>query len=295
MSCLNSGRNSLPGTSSGGSSRVWLPLACLSIVVGVLYARILLGLGRDWLQDPNYSYGLLIIPFSAFFIWRKRKALRQIPIRPSYLGYAAVVGAMAVLVVGSLGAEVFLSRASFVVLLCGLVLCFGGWRWLRALAFPLGILFVMIPLPAIVFNQISVPLQFLSSRLATWFLALSGVPVLREGNIIRLPAMSLEVAQACSGIRSLISLLALAMIYGSLMERAVWKRLVLVAVSVPIAVLTNAVRIMGTGIMVQYWSRKMAAGFFHEFSGWLLFVVALFLLFAFHRVLGFAGMSVSHV
>lgn len=271
-----------------------MPLTLLGVLVGVLYAKLLLGLVQDWLQDPNYSYGLLIIPFSCFLIWCKRRALKQLPIRPSCWGYVAIILAMAVLVIGSLGAEVFLSRSSFVLLLCGMVLYFGGWDWLRALAFPLGVLFIMIPLPAIVFNQITVPLQFLSSRLATWLLTFSGVPVLREGNIIRLPTMSLEVAQACSGIRSLISLVALAIIYGYLMERALWKRLLLVAVSVPIAVLTNAVRIMGTGLMVEYWSRRMAAGYFHEFSGWLLFVVALFLLFVFHRVLGVAGMSVSH-
>lgn len=290
---ISSGENSLSSKSSGDALRVWAPLGALGVLVGVLYTGIVVGLVRDWLQDPNYSYGLLIVPFAAFLIWRRRKELKQIPIRPSYWGYMGVFGAVAILLVGKLGTEVFLSRVSLIVLLSGMVLYFGGWRLLRALAFPLGILFLMIPLPAIVFNQISLPLQFVSSRLATWLLAVTGVPVLREGNIIRLPAMSLDVAQACSGIRSVISLLSLAIIYGYLMERAVWKRLVLVGISVPIAVLTNATRIMGTGIMVQYWSRRMASGFFHEFSGWLIFVFALFLLFVSHIALGFRYASAS--
>lgn len=292
---VRSGEDSLPCTSSGDAMRLWTPLAVLGVLVGVLYASIVAGLVRDWLQDANYSYGLLIVPVAAFLIWRRRKELKRIPICPSYWGYAAVLGAMAMLVVGRLGAEVFLSRVSLIVLVSGMVLYFGGWRWLRTLTFPLSILFLMIPLPAIVFNQISLPLQFVSSRLATWFLAFSGVPVLREGNIIHLPAMSLDVAQACSGIRSVISLLALAIIYGYLMERAVWKRLVLGWISVPIAVFTNAARIMGTGIMAQYWSRRMATGFFHEFSGWLIFVFALVLLFVFHIALGFRYASASQV
>ena len=293
VSCL---RNRVsPKKSGGGSLHVWLPIVALGLVVGLLYVRIMIALVGDWLHDPNYSHGFLIIPFSGFLVWRKRKLLIETPVRPSLWGLATIVAAMAILIVGTLGAELFLSRSSLIILLSGMVLYFGGWRWLRVLAFPLAVLFLMIPLPVIVFNQISLPLQFLSSRLATGFLSFTGVPVLREGNVIRLPAMSLEVAQACSGIRSLISLLALAVIYGYLFEPALRIRVILVGASVPIAVLANALRIMATGLIVQYWNPEMASGVFHEFSGWLIFVFTLFLLYVFHRVLRFGSVSVFHV
>jgi exosortase len=147
----------------------------------------------------------------------------------------------------------------------------------------------MIPIPAIIFSQITFPLQILASKLAAWLLPLLGVPVLREGNIINLPAMPLEVAQACSGIRSLMSLTTLAIIYGYLLEPRVSLRVVLALASVPIAIAANAFRIVGTGLIVQYWDPEKAEGFFHLFSGWLVFVASLLMLFALHRLIRFTG------
>ncbi len=153
---------------------------------------------------------------------------------------------------------------------------------LRAILFPLLFLILMIPIPAIILNQITLPLQILASKLAAWSLPLCGVPVLREGNIINLPAMPLEVADACSGIRSLLSLTTLAVMYGFLLETRVWLRITIALASIPIAVAANGFRIFGTGLLVQYWDPEKAEGFFHEFSGWLIFVVSLLLLFALH-------------
>ena len=189
------------------------------------------------------------------------------------------------LILGVLGAELFLSRFSLLLLATGLVIFFLGWKFFRALLFPLAFLILMIPIPTILFNQITFPLQILASKLAAWFLPLLGVPVLREGNIINLPAMPLEVADACSGIRSLMTLTTLTIMYGYLLESRVLIRVLLAIAAIPIAVIANGFRIVGTGLLVQYWDPDKAQGFFHEFSGWLIFVVSMFMLFFLHRLL----------
>jgi exosortase len=195
------------------------------------------------------------------------------------------VFALAVLIAGVLGAELFLSRISLLLLIAGLVIFFRGWQSFRAVLFPWAFLFLMIPIPEIVFSQITFPLQILASKVAALLLPLLGVPVLREGNVINLPAMPLEVVEACSGIRSLLSLVTLAIIYGYLVETRTWVRVTLALASIPIAVAANSLRIVGTGLLVQYWDPDKAEGFFHIFSGWLVFVVALAMLLLFHRLL----------
>ncbi len=166
--------------------------------------------------------------------------------------------ALAVLVIGQTGAELFLARFSLLLLLSGLIVLFLGGNYLRALLFPLAFLVLMIPIPTIVFNQITFPLQLLASRVSAGVLPWLGVPVLREGNVIILPAMALDVAEACSGIRSLMSLATLAIIYGYLMDRSVAVRVLLALAAVPIAVVANGSRIVGTGLLVQYWDPDKA-------------------------------------
>jgi exosortase len=190
-----------------------------------------------------------------------------------------------VLLLGVYGSELFLSRVSLVILLAGLALCFGGAQLLRELRFALLVLLLAIPIPSIVFNEITFPLQLLASQLASALLPLFAVPVLREGNVIVLPAMRLEVAEACSGIRSLMSLFTLAVFYGYFLEKAVWRRVMLVLASIPIAIAANAFRILGTGLCVQYWDTDKAMGFFHEFSGWVMFLVSLACLYLVHRAM----------
>jgi EpsI family protein len=190
-----------------------------------------------------------------------------------------------------LGAELFLSRVSLLILLAGLIILFQGWTFFRAVLFPWAFLFLMIPIPAIAFNQITLPLQLLASKVASTVLPWLGVPVLREGNVIVLPAMALEVAEACSGIRSLMSLATLAVIYGYLMERKTSVRVLLALASIPIAVAANSLRVVGTGLLVQYWNPDKAQGFFHEFQGWLVFVTSLAMLYLLHRAFVFSGLS----
>ena len=257
-------------------------LAALSLW---LYGPTLIHLIRQWWHDPNFSHGFFVPAFSAFVVWQGRARLAQIPVRPSWTGAGILVIALAVLVIGQTGAELFLARFSLLLLLSGLIVLFLGWNHLRALLFPLAFLVLMIPIPTIVFNQITFPLQLLASWLSAGVLPWLGVPVLREGNVIILPAMALEVAEACSGIRSLMSLATLAIIYGYLMDRNIAVRVLLAAASVPIAVVANGSRIVGTGLLVQYWDPDKAEGFFHTFSGWLIFVVSLVMLYLLHRVL----------
>ena len=257
--------------------------ATLAILGVWLYAPVLLRLVHQWWSDPDFSHGFFVPFFAAFVVWQNRTRLRTIPPNPSTWGLPVIVIALAMLLVGTFGAELFLSRLSFILLIAGSVIFFVGWSMLRAVLFPLCFLVLMIPIPAIVFSQITLPLQMLASKLAAGTLPICGVPVLREGNIINLPAMPLEVAQACSGIRSLMSLTTLAIMYGYLVERRVWVRVALALASVPIAVAANGLRIVGTGLTVQYWDPAKAEGFFHLFSGWLVFVFSLLMLFALHR------------
>ena len=264
-------------------------LAALLGLVAWLYAPVLARLVAQWWSDPNFSHGFFVPAFSLFVVWQNRTRLQEIPLNPSLWGLPIVILSMCVLVVGVFGAELFLSRTSILLLTTGLVIFFMGWQMLRALLFPLLFLILMVPIPAIILNQITFPLQILASKLSAGLLPLLGVPVLREGNVIILPAMPLEVAEACSGIRSLLSLVTLAIMYGYLLEKKIGIRVLLAIAAVPIAVAANGLRIVGTGLLVQYWDPDKAEGFFHIFSGWLIFVVSLLMLFVFHQCVTFIG------
>jgi exosortase len=263
---------------------VWGALL-IAALVAAAYLRVLQKLVLDWWQFPDFSHGFLVPPFAAYVLWRKRERLLRTPISPTWSGVALVAFGLLILLVGIYGSELFLSRVSLVLVLAGLVLSFGGREMLAETRFALLILLLAIPIPAIVYSQITLPLQMLASKLASALLPLFGVPVLRDGNIIQLPVMTLEVAEACSGIRSLMSLLTLSIFYGYFLDRSMWQRTVLAIFSVPIAIAANAVRILGTGLCVQYWDPDKATGFFHEFSGWVMFLVSLVCLVAVDRVL----------
>lgn len=263
----------------------WWQAIVLLVLVGWLYFSIVGRLAQQWTHDPNFSHGFFVPAFSLFVLWQERGRLSALPVKPSWTGLPIVLLALCVLMLGNLGAELFLSRTSLLVLIAGLVIFFLGWQYFRAVLFPWAFLLLMIPIPSILFNQITFPLQLLASKVASDVLPLAGVPVLREGNVIGLPLMQLEVAEACSGIRSLLSLATLTIIYGYLMETRIWIRVLLALASVPIAVAANSFRIVGTGLLVQYWDPEKAEGFFHLFSGWLIFVMSLAMLFALHKLL----------
>lgn len=263
-------------------SRTALSWTVIAALVAMVYGHVLAKLVVDWWRIPNYSHGFLVPIFALYLIWVKRKSLLTIEVTPSWIGIGVVALALAMLLVGELGAELFLSRTSLVLILSGLVLGFGGWQHLKALRFVVLVLFLAVPIPSVVFNEIALPLQLLASKLASVLLHLSNVPALREGNIIEIPAMKLEVAEACSGIRSLMSLFTFAVFYGYFFEKTFIRRSILACASVPIAIAANAVRIYGTGLCVQYWDADKALGFFHQFSGWVMFLISLFSLSIVH-------------
>jgi exosortase len=187
------------------------------------------------------------------------------------------------LLAGQLGAELFLTRVSLIGVLAGAVLYLYGWEHLRVVWFPLAFLLLMIPLPAIIFNQVAFPLQLVASRFGEAVLRLFDVPVLREGNVITLANTQLEVAEACSGIRSLISLLTLGVVYGYFTDKRFLVRLVIALSTIPVAIVANGLRVAGTGIAAYHYGEEAAQGFFHEFSGWVVFVVSLAMVFVIHR------------
>jgi exosortase len=277
----------LPHASETSSPRRidWAPFAIIAVLLCILYYRVAIKLVYDWYTIPDYSHGFLVPFFAAFVIWDKRKILSSVPIRQTWSGIVLVIFSIGVLILGVYGVDLFTARMSFVLLLTGLIWTFFGWAMVKALRFPLFVLVLAIPFPAIVFNQITFPLQLLASKIASDILPVLGVPTLHEGNVIELPIMKLEVAEACSGIRSLMSLFTLAVFYGYFLEKTTKRRVILALASIPIAVAANVVRIVGTGLCVQYWDPDKALGFFHEFSGWVMFVVSLVCLYLVHRAM----------
>jgi exosortase len=263
----------------------WIPFLAISLILAVIYYRVAIKLVYDWYTIPDYSHGFLVPFFSLFLLWDKRTVLANTPIRPTWRGIPLVLMAIAILILGVYGVDLFTARISFVFLAAGIIWTMSGWPMLRELRFPLLVLVLAIPFPTIIFNQITFPLQLFASRIASQILPMLGVPVLLQGNVIQLPVMKLEVAEACSGIRSLMSLFTLAIFYGYFLERTPRARLLLALASIPIAVTANVFRIVGTGLCVQYWDPDKALGFFHEFSGWVMFVISLACLYLVHRLL----------
>jgi exosortase len=263
----------------------WIPYAVIAVLLSVLYYRVALKLAYDWYTLEDYSHGPFVPLFAAFLIWDKRRVLSATAVKQTWAGIPLVVFSIVVLILGVYGVELFTARISFILLVTGLVWTLFGWAMVRELRFPLLVLVLAIPFPAIIFNRITFPLQLMASRIASDILPMLGVPTLHEGNVIELPVMKLEVAEACSGIRSLMSLFTLAVFYGYFLERTTSRRIILALASIPIAVTANVARIVGTGLCVQYWDPEKALGFFHEFSGWVMFVVSLACLYLVHRAM----------
>ncbi len=269
--------------------QILLALAILAPGLALLYWHVALKLVRDWAADENYSHGFLIVPIALYLAWERRRGLADAPCQPSAAGLAVIVASVAVLAAGTLGAELFLQRVSLLGVLAGAILFAFGRAPLRILAFPLAFLLLMIPIPAILFNQVAFPLQLLASRFGQATLLALGIPVLREGNIITLADVTLEVAEACSGIRSLVSLLTLAIVYGYFVESRSWARVALALAAIPVAIVANGLRVAGTGVTAHYWGASAAQGFLHTFSGWLVFLLAFVLLFAVQKVIARVG------
>ena len=258
----------------------------LVAVLSVLYGPVLKLLVWQWYNDPDYSHGFIVPLLSAYLIWRRRDKLAAIERRPSPWGMVVVLGSLGMLFLGSLGAELSLTRLSMLGTICGLIVYFSGAAKLRAMAFPIAFLLFAIPIPVVIYNEVVFPLQIIASRFATRVLELLNLfPIMREGNVLVLPQMRLEVVEACSGIRSLMSLLALAAGYGYLVERSIPVRCFLIVAMIPLAIISNGTRVMITALMANYIGPRAAEGFMHEFSGWVIFVVATILFLLLHSLI----------
>lgn len=280
----------------------------ISLALAFLYATVLLKLVRDWWNDENYSHGILIPFVIGYILWSQRERLARYIGRPSFRwGAIGVMLGLFALWAGTAGAELFVQRTSLVLMLAGIVVYFWGFRLLRLALVPLALLLLAIPIPAIVLNKIAFPLQLLASRCAVSAIAAFNIPVLRQGNVIELMPLGasqpkrLEVVEACSGIRSLMTLITLAVVFAyfthprsddagpgisggnqasaKLKSFAVWRSTTIILASIPIAILTNVLRVSGTGVLARFYGAKVADGFFHSFSGWVMYIVAFLMLF----------------
>ncbi len=264
----------------GWQRRDGVAVLAMVIAFAVLYLKPFVDLVGIWLHDDNVSYSFLLLPVMVYLVWQRRGRLAATERRPSLVGLAIVIASLAVLLVGTAGVEFFLMRTSAVGVIVGSVLFLAGWRWLRILAFPIALSLLVIPIPPVIFYQMTFPLQVLATKFGVSVLQAFQIPVLREGNVIWLSHTTLEVTEACSGIRSLLSLFSLAILYAYFTETNPIVRVVTTLLSIPIAVLANGLRIAGTGLAAQYIGPGAATGFFHSFQGWVMFMVSLAMLMA---------------
>ncbi len=285
-------RKALP-TNAVHVQRVYLAAAAFGTAIAVVYGPVLPKLATDWWNDPDYSHGLLCAPLAIAMIVARRRKLSAIPAAPRAAGLAGVVIALGLLLLGTLGAELFLTRISLLLLLASSVVFLFGWRHLRVLAFPFVLLLLSIPIPAILITRITLPLQFMASAMSEAVLGLTSVPVLREGNVLVLPNATLQVAEACSGIRSLASLFVLALLVARFAERRVWARAAVVASAVPIAVVVNGLRVTITAIATYWYGTVAVDGVLHEGTGFIMFAIAVALLIVCARGVGNVGVGRS--
>ena len=266
------------------STLPWATIAWFGVLLGVVYFPVLRHLVRQCYYDPDMGHAFFVPVIAGYIVWQRREELAAVETKPDWRGLILVIWGGIQLTLATLGAELFTSRLALIVTLVGLVWTAGGSVMLKKLAFPLFLLLFMIPIPQVIYNSLTFKLQLQASRLAEDALTLLQVPVAREGNVLELPNQKLSVVEACSGIRSLLSLTFLSLVYGYFFEKKTWVRVVLFLSTIPIATFANASRVTITGLMTQI-KAELAEGFFHEAQGWVIFMVGLGLLIAWHHIL----------
>ena len=270
----------------------WGQVIWFAVLICLPFITIIAGTVHDWLTEEEMGHGIFVPFIVGYMIWLRREETFNTPLRPSWWGLSLVLWGFFQAILGTVGADFFLARTGFYIVLIGAIWTLAGFRMLRMLAFPLVLLLFTIRLPQFIYTKITFPLQLLASNLAAQGLGLLGIPVLREGNVLELASQKLDVVEACSGIRSLISLSFLALVYAWFFDRKVWMRWALLAASLPIAIAANSGRIVLTGVLSEY-KREFATGIYHSFEGWVIFMVDLVILIGVHRLLNYAY-SVVH-
>ncbi|MDX1983188.1 MAG: exosortase/archaeosortase family protein [Bryobacteraceae bacterium] len=272
----------LPATRSPLLPAIAIGLAV--VLIGMLYWEILADMARDWWNEDALSHGMLLPPLAAYIAWLNRETTLRLPVSPAWSGLLVILLACLTLLTGKLASEFFMARFSFVILVAGLILTFWGKARMRSLALPLLLLAAMVPLPSVVYNRLAAPLQLLTSEISTHIAQFLGVSLYRDGNIIQLAGTTLGVAEACSGLNSLSALMVGGILLGFLLCTSILSRVLLFLSSLPFAVAVNIVRVAGTAVAADY-DQKFANGFYHSFSGWLVFVAGFGLLYLFARLL----------
>lgn len=253
-------------------------LVILVIIISTLYSSIFPDMVKQWYRDDNYSHGFIVPIIAIYFLYCRRAELMFEEVNPWSPGIVVILVGLIQLLVSWLGVEYFTMRSSLIVILIGIVLFIFGKKVFRICRFPLFYLILMVPLPYIIYDAVAFPLKLFVTKVSVASLQILGVIVMREGNIIMFPSTTLEVADACSGIRSLMSLIALSVAYAFFLKTTTLKRWVIIISAVPFAIITNAMRVIVTGVLAQWWGAKAAEGFFHEFAGLAVFALAMALL-----------------
>ncbi len=270
----------------------WPALAWFGILLIAVYFPILQRLVIQWSTDDDVSHGFFVPLVSGYIAWQRRDELLAVPRKTAWWGIGVLTWGALQSYIGWLGAELFLQRTAFLISLVGILLVMGGTALVRKLTFPLLLLLFMIPIPGVVFNQITFPLQLFASQVAESALTVLNIPVLRDGNILELASQRLSVAEACSGIRSLLSLSFLSLVYAYFFDSRVWMRWVLLIATVPIAIIANAGRVTITGVLSEI-NPTLAEGVFHGMEGWVIFVIALVMLVGSHQFISWVVKRVS--
>ena len=261
----------------------WTAVVWFALLLVLCYAPVLQRLVNQWSTDEDMGHGFFVPLVAGYIAWQRRDSLFEKLAQPNYWGLLLLLWGALQLMVATLGAELLLARTAFIISMVGVILVVAGSHAVRVMAFPLFLLCFMVPLPAIIYNQITFPLQLLASSVAETTLGAIGIPVLREGNVLELASQKLSVVEACSGIRSLLSLSFLSLVYAYFFDSKPWMRVVLLIATVPIAIVANASRVTLTGLLSEY-KAELAQGFFHTAEGWVIFMVALAMLVVFHQI-----------
>jgi exosortase len=262
----------------------WAAIAWFGILLIVAYFPILRQLVQQWADDPDVGHGFFVPLVFGYIVWGRRDQLMALEWKPEWWGIALMAWGFLQAYIGGLGAELFLQRSAFLISLVGLLLVLGGKALVRELLFPLLLLPFMIPIPTVIYNQITFPLQLFASWVAEILLGWDNIPVLREGNVLTLASQTLSVAEACSGIRSLMSLTFLSLVYAYFFDKKVWMRWALFLAVIPIAILANAGRVTITGILSEH-NTELAQGVFHEMEGFVIFAIAFAMIFVLHQLI----------
>jgi exosortase len=266
-----------------------LQLLLTLLFLAGLYYSIVPEMVMDWYRDENYSHGFIVPLISGWFLYTRREDLKKALVEPWCPGLLVIIFGLIQLTVAWLGTEYFTMRSSLVVLLAGVTLYLFGMGVFRIALLSLAYLLFMVPVPYIIYDAAAFPLKLFITKVSVWFLKAIGVVVWREGNILMFPEVTFEVADACSGTRSLMSLLALGVAYAVISQTSNLKRWIIVLATVPIAIFTNALRVIVTGFLAQWWGAKAAQGFFHEFAGMAVFALAMVMLMLLGTLLGRVG------